>query len=362
MYQNVVILGPRGNVGRSLIDQMYEKRDMDPAVHAHPTRIVGLAGSKDCHFNLTGLSREQVYNFIANKDGHSTYTKPADLISIAGKSLDNLIFIDVTAANEPMIEFHCQVIQETPYSIVTANKNPIARVPYETFKMLTKNPDRYGYRCSVMAGADAVTFIRDIIDLRDVIRSIEGCFSGTLGYIATQLQTGKPFSTIVKEAKKEGYTEPDPRDDLNGIDVARKLTVLARTAGYAVNLENIQINPFIPEKFFRNESIDSFMDSLHSLDEDFSLAVAQAKQENEVLRYVAKTTKINGTPEFRVSLEPVGLDNPLSSLKDTENMIIITSDTHNNPSYKIGSAGAGLRLTAQNARREIADRCRDRHI
>src|SRR6185503_17098338 len=97
------------------------------------------------------------------------------------------------------------------------------------------------YRCSVMAGADAVPFLRDLHDIGDAPSLIQGCFSGTLGYITSMLETGMPFSKILGQALAEGYTEPDPRDDLNGLDVARKLTVLARTAGHPVNLQDFAV-------------------------------------------------------------------------------------------------------------------------
>src|SRR3989344_9096498 len=110
-----------------------------------------------------------------------------------------------------------------------------------------------------MAGSDAVPFLLDLRDLNETLYGIEGCFSGTLGYITSELDKGRKFSEILNETDSRGYTEPDPRDDLRGFDVARKIIVLARSAGHEVGIKNIKPQPFIPEEYLKNESIDDFL-------------------------------------------------------------------------------------------------------
>ena len=265
-----------------------------------------------------------------------------------------LVFVDVTALNEPMTEFHLKVIRDTPYGIVTANKNPVALSDYAVFQELTRHPRRYGYRCSVMAGAESVTFLQDLRDLNDRLHSIEGCFSGTNGYIATELEKGRKFSEIVIEARKKGYTEPDPRDDLSGLDVARKIIVLARTAGYGVGIENVVLNPFIPREYFSGEDVSSFLNRINELDEYFKEIVAKAKENGLSLRYVARMDIIDGEPKIEVGLKEVPEKSPLGRLEGTLNKFVVITDAYPEKSpYSVEAPGAGLEVTARNIRRDL---------
>jgi len=196
MIQDIYIIGATGKVGSTLINQIIEKGDLDREFHANPTRIVGLASSTHTIYSPEGLSQEQIHNFVnKNYNNAQEYNNLSKLLEIVKQNIRNeknpLVFVDVTAVNEPMTEFHLKVMEETPYDIVTANKNPIALSNYAVFQKLTKDIRRYGYRCSVMAGAEAVTFLQDLTDLKDRVLIIKGCFSGTLGYITSELETGR---------------------------------------------------------------------------------------------------------------------------------------------------------------------------
>ena len=256
MIQNLFILGATGKVGSTLVRQIFEKDDIDSNIHANPTRIVGLASSKEYVFMPDGISRQQAYDFTERRSAITLeYENLNQLLNIVndGNGYDHkmLVFIDVTAVNEPMVEFHLDVIRKTHYALVTANKNPIALSDYDTFRTLTKKLDRYGYRCSVMAGAEAVTFLRDLKDVNDQPKSIQGCFSGTLGYIASELEKGRKFSEIILEARNKGYTEPDPRDDLNGLDVAGKDALAIASSGRTLD-DYVNLSQYtIPEKLAR---------------------------------------------------------------------------------------------------------------
>ena len=194
MPQNVFIIGATGKVGSTLTRQIYNKGDTKFSLHANPTRIVGLASSSSLVFSRKGISQTAAFDFLNTKKGSAQYHNLEELLVLARKNFKDLVFVDMTALREPMTEFHKKIIRETRYSIVTANKNPIAYSDYKTFLFLTKEPDRYGYRCSVMAGADAVPFLRDLRDVGDRPTLIEGCFSGTLGYITSMLEKNIPFS------------------------------------------------------------------------------------------------------------------------------------------------------------------------
>src|SRR3989338_3284058 len=298
MIQDLFIIGATGKVGKTLVRQIFEKGDTDRKKHPNPTRIVGLASSSNVLYSPKGLSKDESTEFTEMKNKKTKYNELNEFLDIVENSIrrekTSLVFVDTTPINKPMTEFHLQVIEKTPYAIVTANKNPIALSPYSTFKRLTHDVKRYGYRCSVMAGAHAVPLLQELRDVNDLPLLLQGCFSGTLGYITSELEKGKKFSAILKDAYAKGYTEPHPRDDLNGLDVARKLIVLARTAGFEVDIKDIELEPFIPDKFFAEDSVDKFMKSVESLDEEFTKKISSALEKNNTLRYVASMDARNG--------------------------------------------------------------------
>jgi len=365
MIQDVYIIGATGKVGNVLVEQII-KNDTDPKIHTNPTRIVGLASSTHTIYSPKGLSHEQALNF-ANRhyDDAQEYDHLSQLLEVGRQSLRDeksiLIFVDVTALNEPMTEFHLMVMGETSYDIVTANKNPIALSDYPTFQRLTGNIRRYGYRCSVMAGAESVTFLQDLKDVNDRAQKIEGCFSGTLGYITSELEKGRKFSEVIREANEKGYTEPHPRDDLNGLDVARKLVVLARTAGYAVGMENVEVKPFIPEEYFSEDDVHRFLDAMSRLDGNFEERMTRAKNKGLTLRYIGKMDATSGNVKLEVSLQEVLKQSPLGSLGGTVNKLFVVSSTYPH-GYSVEAPGAGLEVTAQNIRRDLLHLLPERKI
>ena len=359
MIQDIFVIGATGKVGKTLVHQIVEKGDIDPSVHVNPTRVVGLASSTNFVYSLEGLSSSELYDFINRRYGQSQrYSRLDEFLEVVGnkhrKEKSALVFVDVTAVNEPMREFHLKIIRETGYGIVTANKNPVALSDYAVFKELTRDPRRYGYRCSVMAGAEAVPFLQDLKDLNDSLQSIEGCFSGTLGYITTELGKDRKFSEILKEAVEKGYTEPDPRDDLNGLDVARKLVVLTRTAGFGIGMEDIQVEPFIPQEYLLDESVSDFLEKSAELEGYFEKKVSIARKKGQSLRYVSRMDIIKKVPKIEVSLKEVPKESELGRLRGKTNKIVIISEAYpKDNSYVITAPGAGLLVTARNVRRDL---------
>lgn len=364
MNQDIFIIGANGNVGSTLVEQIFEKGDTDSSLHKNPTRIVGLASLSSYTYDSCGLSKDLCYKFSRRKDDERRYDLN-ELLKIAGAVPHdgNLVFVDVTAAKEPMKDFHTAVIERTNYGLVTSNKNPVTMIDYPAFIELTKDTRRYGFRCSVMAGANAIDELKNFRDLGDNVRSIEGCFSGTLGYICSELQKGEKFSEIVKEAKKQGYTEPHPADDLSGVDVAKKLLILARTAGINVDMKNISRTPLIPEEYFIEKDAQKFVENLSKLDKDFSKSVRTAKESKRTLRYVASLTYRDNEPFLRVGPELVPQNSALGMLNDKLNKIVIITDTYTPEEPCIIEApGAGLKVTAQNVRRDLLQQIKDRRI
>ena len=364
MIQDVFIIGANGNVGSKLVRQIFEKGDTDPDLHENPTRVVGLSSISSIIYDPHGLSKKRCYEFSNSRDNESRYALN-DLLEIVRKNPSDgkLTFVDVTTSREPMRDFHLQVIHKTPYGIVTSNKNPITMVDSESFRDLVKHTKRYGFRCSVMAGANAIDEIKDFMDLGDHVRRIRGCFSGTLGYICSGLQLGRPFSGIVKEAKERGYTEPHPAEDLSGIDASKKILILARTAGITVDMGDVLITPFIEEEFLKERDVEKFMTRLPELDERFLRETNALEARGEVLRYVAQLSYDGKKPLLTVGPSRELKDSQLGILNKTANKIVIHTDiyTSENPCI-IEAPGAGLELTAQNVRRDLLQQIRERTI
>ncbi len=362
MKQNIFIIGATGNVGKRLIQQIYSVEEKNKE---YMTNIVGIASKNEYLFNNKGINQVYVNNFSKKIISGNKYNSLEEIIKLVKKSknIEDLTFIDVTADNN-IFNFHKEIITNTNYNIVTANKNPITFCSYEDFKILTKYPQRYGYRCSVMAGAESVIAIQDFRDLCDDIISISGCFSGTLGYITSKLdENEEKFSNIVKIAKEYGFTEPHPKEDLNGLDVAKKLLILARTAGYKLSIDDIKIKPFIDEKYLNESDINKFMSRLSNLDYLFEKKVKESKSKNEVLRYIGRFNKNNQNEyELTVGLESVSKNSYLGSLNGTLNKIIIeTSNSYpKSLEYCIQAPGAGLDVTAQNIRRDLLYQLKNR--
>lgn len=354
IFQDVFIIGATGKVGKKLIEQIYQKGDTDWRRHVHPTRIVGVASSTHYLFDPNGLSSDRSREF-ANRGGDAKkYGSLDELVRLPlERGNDSLVFVDVTAARD-IAPFHLKVVEETPYAVITANKNPLTLTDYSTFQRLTRRPLKYDYRCSVMAGAEAVVFLRDLRDVEDRPQLIEGCFSGTLGYLCSQLGQ-RPFSEVLADAHQLGYTEPHPRDDLNGLDVARKLLILARTAGHSVGLSDIRVEPFIPEEFLAEDDIEAFLHSSKRLDAYFSERASAAAAAGKVLRYVARMeVRDGGAPTMTISLQEVPRNSQLGALQGTLNKIIVVSQTYPSTApYSIEAPGAGLDVTAQNIRKGL---------
>jgi homoserine dehydrogenase len=190
--------------------------------------------------------------------------------------------------------------------------------------------------------------IAKLQDAGDRVETIVGAFSGTLGFIMTALEDGQRFSDAVREAWKRGYTEPDPRDDLSGTDVARKALILARTLGRRLELSDIALEPLYGASVDDNDPA-RFVDKLSALDAEFADRVARAKREGKVLRYVAKI----GKRAIRVGVEAVDHASPLGRLRGTDNTVVIQSKRYSTNPLVVTGPGAGAGVTAAGVLNDI---------
>ena len=181
-----------------------------------------------------------------------------------------------------------------------------------------------------------------MVETGDRIQSIEGIFSGTLAYLFNVFDGSKPFSRIVLEAKESGYTEPDPRDDLNGMDVARKLTILARESGRDLELSDLSIESLVPDALI-DLSIDQFQEKLKDYDSEIQARYLNAKDNNLTLRYVASIDQNN---DIFIGLKEFPLDHPFSNIQLTDNIVKIQSDRYADNPLIVQGPGAGAGVTA----------------
>ena len=366
MRQKVFVLGASGNVGRELISQIVTHDGSEQ--NANPTDVIGMADSKhmivkegpldpNILLQMAGV-KEDVKTFLETQG--KPYSQMEEILMALKKKGHSweVIIVDVTAAKWPDItQFHLDAIgPKYGLDMVTANKNPVSLWSVEEFKALTGNHGDYNYNTTVMAGGGAITFVGQCYDNHDSILSIEWCFSGTLGYIASELEKWeKKFSLIVKEALAKGYTEPHPWDDLSGLDVARKLLILARSAGFKVNIEDIEIVGFIDKKYGEITDVDTFLKAIEQQDSAFAEDYKKAMEAGYTFKYVATLKIEDGKPKMKVGLKLVSHKDSLWALKGTANIAIIETATYDKTRPMIFQwPGAGLDTTALAIRRAIS--------
>jgi homoserine dehydrogenase len=357
MIQNIFIIGATGKVGRELVKQVYQFGDSDAKRHENPTKIIGVASGKDYSFCRDGLIRDDLW---ADK---KEYSDLEDLLNVVSPIENEVIYIDVTNAGKQMYDFHKKVINETKHKIVTANKTPLVIASTKEFRTLTSDPHRYGYRCSLMAGADALYWIRKSVDLGEKIICMTGVLSGTLAFICSELNNGEDPSETIIQAVEKGYSEPDVRMDLRGTDIANKAVILARTAGFDINLEDIELRPFIPEEMlsYMNEKgvwADPRMQDLFDI--EYKMKAQDSHLSGNALVYRLTLVAKKGIPKISIGLESLPSGH-LFNTGGTDNRLLIETDR--GFFYDSGPVkGAGIGITARNIRSDLIDLQTERKV
>ena len=356
MKQRIVILWASGGVWRELISQIIKYDTWKN--HKNPSEIIWVVNSKKYIYNPQGIDTQILLNMIGSyKDATkifesygSWYLHLSEILTLIQESWldDEIVFVDVTAGKWELLEFHKQVLQESQNFLVTANKNPISLWSMDDFNSLMKHARRYDTNTTVMWWAGILNFIHERTNgIVDKIMRIEGVFSGTLGYILSELdQDKKTFSQIVATAKKLWYTEPNPWDDLNGLDVARKLVILARYAWHKVHIDDVHVSPLIDKKYAQYQW-DEFLEKISQEDVYFKNKIQECKKLWKVLRYVACIQINDGTPSLHVWLESVDKNSDLWTLSWTYNIAIVETEILQSPlSHVIKSRWAWIAVTA----------------
>ena len=335
---NLFICGV-GTVGGNLISQIHSQYEELMHTRRLKLNVVGIASSHNAIFSREGIDlgnyREQL-----EKSAPSNINHLRD--EVIGMNIFNSVFVDCTASGE-VAELY-QTFLEHNINVVAANK-VAASSDYASYAKLKETALRRGvkflFETNVGAGLPIIGTINDLRDSGDKILKIEAVLSGTLNFIFNEIAADVPFSETVRRAKQQGYSEPDPRIDLSGKDVVRKLVILAREAGYKVEQDDVEKHLFVPDEFFKG-SIDDFWKNLPSLDADFEEKRKVLEAENKRWRFVAKMD--HGAT--RVSLEAVGQHHPFYGLEGSNNIVLLTTERYKEYPMLIQGYGAGAGVTA----------------
>lgn len=330
-----------GNVGSALLNQIHEQSEYLKKKHTIELKLIGIANSKKMYFDEAGIDTGS-WNKELNNNGMKT--DPAKFLNKARKlNLRNSIFIDETA--DDRITKLYQGFLEASISVVTSNKIASSS-EFEYYNLLQetarKKNIKFLYETNVGAGLPIIKTIHDLIDSGDRILKLQAVLSGSLNYIFNSFNENISFSEVVKIAHKKGYTEPDPKIDLSGTDVRRKLLILARECGSQMELDDIKCEPFLPVVCLKSRTNEEFYSKLADQNEYFESLRKKALLKNEKLRFIAEWEPGKGF----VGLSGIGPDHPFYNLDGKDNIIVIYTDRYKKQPLVIKGAGAGAEVTA----------------
>ncbi|MDR0630190.1 MAG: bifunctional aspartate kinase/homoserine dehydrogenase I [Treponema sp.] len=332
-----------GLIGSTLLEQLADQQEILVDEHQIRINLVGAANSRYMCFNPEGLDPKKVKSLLTGDTGAVPFTLPGFIERMKVLNLPNSAFCDCTASDDVAAQY--EQILHASIPIVTPNKRANSG-PYDYYKrLITLSKDRgipYLYEVTVCAGLPVISTLRDLFLSGDKVRRIEAVLSGTLSFIFNNYDGSKPFSALVREAQVKGYTEPDPREDLNAKDAARKALILARECGIPLEYTDVAIEPILPEACFAAEGVEAFFMELEKSDGVFEQRRAEAAARGEALRYVAIIE--DGTARLTLRSEPEG--SPFRSLVDSDNIVVITTDRYSALSIVIKGPGAGAQVTA----------------
>ena len=335
---NIFVCGV-GTVGGQLLNQIYRQRDILLTEHHLQLNVVGIANSKAALMNRDGVSLEDWREALKT-------ASECDLKQMLRQILDmnifNSVFVDCTASKDvagiylPLLEHNV--------SVVTANKIA-ASGDYDVYKRLKDTALQKGvkflFETNVGAGLPIIGTINDLRNSGDKIEKIEAVLSGTLNFIFNEISADVPLSETIRRAQEKGYSEPDPRIDLSGTDVIRKLVILTREAGFRVEQKDVEKKLFIPDRFFEG-SIQDFWNKLPELDSVFENERQRLESEDKRWRFVATMDK----GRTSVALKEITSDHPFYHLEGSNNIVLLTTERYHDYPMMIQGYGAGAGVTA----------------
>jgi homoserine dehydrogenase len=368
MHELPIILFGVGGVGRSLLRHLVEHRSFHALQYGLTLPVLAVCDRDGAVLDPSlGLDDSLLAELVAQKAAggrladHPLGGAQSDLssiVDIAGRAGAVVVDCTATAATVPALLFAL----DRRYKVVLANKRPLT-IDQEVYDRLTsagvtaegegtpvRHLGRSRWETTVGAALPVIATLNRLVSSGDEVRRIAGTFSGTLGYVMTGLQVGQPFSTVVREAHRLGYTEPDPRDDLGGVDVARKALILARGLGWRLEMADVAVESLYPAAMM-DCSVVEFLEALPSLDESFRARVEAAAAEGKVLRYAARVE--NGACTVGPTLVDAG--SPLGRLAGTDNLVEFTTRWYSPNPLVIQGRGAGTDATAAGVLSDIIE-------
>lgn len=336
-----VYLVGAGLIGNTLIKQIEKHKQFLKEARMLEISVAGIATSKKMFFNADGINLKRYREYLDN-DGEKM-TMQGFIERMKELNLPQSIFVDCTSS-EDVASYYAKIL-DASISVITPNKigNAGSYAQYKQVREIERKRNvRFLYETNVGAGLPIISTLNDLLTSGDKIISIEAVLSGTLSYIFNNYKEGVKFSDVVNKAKDLGYTEPDPRDDLKGTDVARKLLILARETGLALELKDIKVEQILPPNCLKAKTVADFMKELVASDAVFEERRKKAAGKNKHLRFIAKLEKGKAT----VSLLEVDMTHPFYHLSGSDNIVSFTTDRYHDRPLVVKGPGAGAEVTA----------------
>lgn len=344
---NVFLVGPTGLIGKTLLKQIHHQYEYLKKEKSIQINVTGIINSKKMLIDSNGIDIENWQTLLDEKGEKS------DLENYTNKIIDlnfaNAVFVDCSASKN-VVEFYEKLLKKS-ISIVTPNKiaNTLSQEKYIRLRELAKKSNaRFMYETNVGAGLPVIGVLQSLMNSGDKILKIEAVLSGTLSFIFNTYKGSLKFSDVVLDAKEKGYTEPDPRDDLSGLDVARKALILSRDSGAQMELTDIKVQNLVPENL-RDLDVKTFIERLPEVNAEYEQLKNDAESNGKVLRYMAVIEGGN----VEIALKQVEGNHPFSNLSGSDNMIVFTTERYKNNPLVIKGPGAGAEVTAAGVFAEI---------
>lgn len=337
-----------GLIGKELLKQIKQQSAFLLSERGLDVKVIGLANSKKMVINENGIAPDAYEEALAASDRALSLRGFID--EIAALALPNKVVIDNTTSEE-VSGFYEEILSKS-ISVVTPNKkaNTGSYAAYKSMREAAlKANSGFFYETNVGGGLPVIDTLRGLVGSGDVIHRIQAVASGTLSFVFNSFTEGRKFSDVIREARERGYTEPDPRDDLGGMDVARKLLILAREIGSELELSDITVQNLVPESCRSAASVDEFFAALEKENAYFEGLRADAAKQGKVLRYVASLEGKKG----EAKLEAVDSTHPFYSLNASDNKFAISSEYYSTTPLVIQGPGAGAKVTASGVLADI---------
>ncbi len=336
---NLFIIGV-GNVGKALLHQVNQQRGYLKEEQQLVLRVIGIANSKSMYFQSSGIA---VSDWQDKLPGGEKFGTKAFIENMTSLNLRNSVFLDITGSAD--IANSYPDILKRSISIVTPNK--VAATNKYSFYTELKNLARkfksqYLFETNVCAGLPVISTLNDLIKSGDKIHRIEAVLSGTLNFLFNTYDSSQSFAAVVKIAKEEGYTEPDPRLDLSGEDVMRKILILARESGYQLEMKQVKGKDFVPAASMKAKNLNSFFKELEKNEDHFRKLYQKAVKTESKIRYVARFADGKAS----TSLEYVSAGHPFFHLEGKDNIVLFYTDRYQEQPLVVKGAGAGAEVTA----------------